>query len=122
VPRSRSTTYALVGLVAWIVIVLVWASRPQFDVVATGMDQTLTPPQPVSTRVACSNMWSRSARPNKPLPTLQKQPEGAPALFYRHAPCVRWHRQGRVLLFADIVIMVGLIIGAFVLMRRPSAE
>lgn len=112
--------YTLVGAVAWIVLVFVWASRPQFDVVATGFDQTLTPPQSVSSRVACSSILSNRARPNTPLPALAPQPKGSPALFYRRSPCVRWHNQGRILLFTDLVVMIGLVAGGFALWRRHS--
>ena len=123
--ERRSTRYTVVGVVAWIVVVFVWASRPQFDVVATGLDATLSPPQPVSSRVACSNMWSASAMSGKPLPALKAQPKGSPALFYRRQPCARWHRQGRILLFTDIAVMLVLIGGGVVLWRRhanPIAE
>ena len=119
-PSKRSTVYALVGVVAWIILVCVWATRPQFDVVATGFDQTLTPPQSVSSRVACSNILSTRARPNTPLPALNPQPKGSPALFYRRPPCVRWHNQGRILLFIDLIAMIGLAVGGVALWRRHS--
>ena len=117
-PLPRSTVRALIAGVAWVVLVVVWASRPQFDVVATGFDQTLTPPQSVSMRVECSNMWSSRARPDTPLPKLTPQPEGSPALFFRREPCVRWHTQGRILLITDLVVMVGMVVGGVALWRR----
>ena len=115
---KRSAVYGLVGFVLWIVLVIVWASRPQFDAVATGFDQTLTPPQAVSSRVTCSNLWSSNARSRSPLPVLTPQPEGSPALFFRRPPCVRWHNQGRILLLTDFVFTVGIVGVAVTLSRR----
>lgn len=110
------------AIALWIAIVLIWATRSQFDVVPTGLDTTLNPPQPVSVRVECSRILSWSARPDTPLPTLKPQPAGAKQLSYRRSPCVRWHNQGRILLVLDALFafLVGAL--AFVVLKRRAKQ
>ena len=118
----RPLLYVLIGAVVWIAVVLAWATRPQSDIVATGLDASQDPSVQVSTRVQCSTILTSRARPNTPLPTLTPQPKGSPALFYRHSPCVRWHNQGRILLLLDSVVVVAIVGSvAAVSRRRPIA-
>ena len=116
----RAIIITLVGVTVWFVAVAVWAVRPQSDAVPVGFDTTLLPaPGRLSSiDVECNSLFSRQARSDGPLPTLNVQPNGVQPLAFQREPCALVHQNARIVLGIDVLFFVGVVGGIAVITRR----
>ena len=103
---------ALVIVLAYAVVIGIWAARPLSESIAVGTDWTptlLDPPQgskEVRQEVSCNSLLSSSARPDEPLPTLTPQPADKPPLAFHRVPCEFVRSDARKTFVIDIVAAV----------------
>jgi hypothetical protein len=124
---KRLSLAAVAISVYFVLLMLVWATRPLHDSVPVGIDRTPTtavPPKPeqaVSQRVECNSLFAEDSRPDESLPTLRPQPKGQPALAYQREPCNHVHSEARVLLAINslvVVVLMALLVFLAVRSRR----
>jgi hypothetical protein len=96
--------YLLLGVLVWIGLCLVLASRPLVDHVPTGMVDGKQTTEPIK----CHAPLEASDAP------VQSLPELAPPRVYAREACVSFHSQHRTLLEVDIVVAL---VGTAVLLR-----
>jgi hypothetical protein len=115
----------LLIVVAYAVVIGIWAVRPLSESIAVGTDWTptlLDPPQgskEVRQEVSCNSLLSTSARPDEPLPALTPQPPDKPPLAYHRVPCEFAQSDARKTFVIDVVaigVALGLI--AWIVSRR----
>jgi len=97
-------------LVAWFVIVLLWALRPVDDSVPTGVVNN----QQTVQAVHCDSPLSGNDGPKGPLPSL---PTGR---GYERAACTDVHTQYRTLFWIDTALVLVLLVLVFTVRRRPQ--
>lgn len=100
------------ALAVWLVVALVWASRPATDAVPLTPKPAPEAGVPDNLEVHCNSFLSSSARDDAPLPT---PPEG---YSFARTPCESQHTEGRVLLGINVLIAVVGSGWAFVVLRR----
>jgi hypothetical protein len=106
------------GIALWFAAVLaLWAFRPMTDRVPTTLDKSQTPNRTLVLKATC-NAPAQSGARSKPVPALPTQPAGEPPVTFLYEPCVKKHREARVLFFVDLIVMAGLIGGGVWFVRR----
>ena len=105
-------------LAVWLVVALVWASRPVTDAVPLAPKPAPEAGVTDNLEVHCNSILSSSARDDAPLPT---PPEG---YSLARTPCESQHTEGRVLLGINALIAVVGSGWAFVVLRgrRQAAQ
>ena len=123
--RSRTLVYVVVGAVVWSAALWVfWVSEPltdKIDVlavaeqVAAEADDTLAEGEPLPVRTVtatCGQPWQSAPGPTPPLPEL------AEGEAYAHDPCQVVHRDNRLVLLMNAVVVLGALIAVAVLTPR----
>jgi hypothetical protein len=91
---------AVVVLLVWGVVAVVWASRPITDEVPLTPRPAAESDVPDTLAVQCNSFLSSSARDDTPLPT---PPEG---FSLSRTPCESQHTEGRILLGINLLVVV----------------
>jgi hypothetical protein len=126
--RARSLLYALLGLVVWSAALWTfWISEPlmdQVDVVALEQVQSEVDGQATteelvvvrSVTATCGAPWESTAGPVSPLPAL---PAGE---SLAHVPCETLHRDNRLVLGLNAIVVLGGLVAMAVLMPHRVRE
>jgi len=102
----RWRIWVLVALVAWLIVVTVWAVRPTSDTVSTGTIKIAKTNQTVETNrtVPCDSPLSGNTESTAPLPVLHG------GRSWQQVPCAMPIRQGRIIFALDIVVVLAAVV------------